>query len=190
MKQIEVRIKGTCPMLMHSDRTANPLDYYAKELKKRTSKRQKTEDDHAEISRIEFEAGLYYRDGYYMPAANLEAVMIASAKHNKKGVLIKQAMLIPEDGTFEFPDQSLTPEKLFKKDQYVDMRTVKVQQAKNIRTRPIFNEWECKFTVYLDPNKMEGEDFKAIVVNAGRYCGLGDYRPRYGRFELVTFKIK
>jgi len=190
MKQVTVRIKGVCPMLMHGDRTANPLDYYAKALKKVTSKRNKTEDDHAEISRLEFEAGMYYDKTYYIPAANIEATLLASAKHSKSGTLIKQALLVPENGTFEFTDSSVEPAKLYDKNGYVDMRTVKIGTSKTVRTRPIFHDWECSFVAFLDPVKMDTDILKEVVENAGKYVGLGDYRPRYGRFELVSFKVK
>ncbi len=191
MKTINVTITAICPMLMHSDRTANPLDEYAKALKKITSKRKKTEEDHAKISALEFEASMYYDpdNGYYMPSANIEACLINSAKHYKKGTLIKQAVIVPENGSFDFPHSSTKPSKLYNKNGYVDMRTVKVGMSKNVRTRPIFHEWIVNFTVFLDTNKMEPEEIREIVENAGKYVGLGDYRPRFGRFELTHFKV-
>lgn len=192
MEVIKIKLRGNAPMLMHSDRTANPLDPFAKQLKAVTSKRKKTDDDHAEISRIEFIASLYYdeSEGYHMPAQNLEACLLNSAKQFKLGTTIKQALLIHENGTFTFPDDSKKPEKLQKESQYVDMRTVKVQQSKNVRTRPIFHEWEVEFEAFLDTDKLNTEEFKKIVLNAGDYVGLGDYRPRYGRFEVVAFNAK
>lgn len=190
MKTINVTIKGVAPMLMHSDRTANPLNYWAKQLKAVTSKRKKTDDDHAEISLIEFQASMYYEEGkgYYIPAANIEACLLNSAKHFKLGTTIKQALIVPEDADFEFPDKKKDPVQLYTVDGYVDMRTVKVGTAKNVRTRPIFNEWECSFTAFLDTDKLNPNEFESIVQNAGRYVGLGDYRPRYGRFEVTKFK--
>jgi len=190
MKNVKVKISGISPMLMHSDRTANPLDVFTREIKKVTGKRNKTEEDYEKISKLEFAAGLYYNGKYYMPSQNIESCLIASAKHSKLGTLIKQAMLVPEDGAFIFPNMDLTPDTLYEDSKYVDMRTVKVGTSKNIRTRPIFHEWEVSFTVYLDGFKMDTDTLKAIIDNAGQYVGLGDYRPRYGRFEVTTYKVK
>ena len=191
MKTIKFTIKsdGTNGMLMHSDVTANPLSFFAKELKKVTSKRKKTDEDHELISRIEFEASLYYSGGkYVIPQANLEACLLGSAKHYKLGTTIKQALIIPEDGTFDFEHKDLKPCDLYNTDQYVDMRTVKVGTAKTIRTRPLFQNWESTFVCYLDTDKMNPEQLQQIVENAGNYVGLGDYRPRFGRFTLKSVK--
>ena len=190
MKTLKIKIESISAMLMHSDQTANPLNSYAKALKKITSKRQKTDDDHAAISELEFVAGLYYskKDGYHMPGVNLESCFIASAKHSKKGTLLKQAMIIGSDGTFDFEHKDLSPTDLFNVGDYTDMRTVKVGTSKCIRTRPIFDKWSVSFEVFLDTDKVDVADFKAIVENAGRYVGLGDFRPRYGRFVVTQFK--
>lgn len=172
-------------MLMHSDVTANPLGYWSKELKKFTSKRKKTDEDHEMISFIEFQASCYFENGkYFIPSANIEACMLASAKHFKMGTLIKQSCVVPDDAKFSFEDEELKPSDLYGEKKYVDMRTVKVGTAKTIRTRPIFNTWECEFNLFLDESKMNEEQIINIVENAGKYVGLGDYRPRYGRFEI------
>lgn len=189
MKTIKVTIKSISPMLMHSDVTANPLGFWSKELKKYTSKRKKTDEDHEAISSVEFQASCYYDEGkYVIPSANIEACMLASAKQFKLGTTIKQAVIVPEDATFDFEHSDLTPEKLYSKAQYVDMRTVKVGTSKTIRTRPIFHSWESTFEVFLDEDKMNPEQVIDIISNAGKYVGLGDYRPRYGRFEIKNWK--
>ncbi len=56
MKEIIVAINGPI-LMMHNGRTKDPLDPYAKALKKLTGKRKKTDADYLEISRLEWEAG-------------------------------------------------------------------------------------------------------------------------------------
>jgi len=190
MKTVEFTIKSISPMLMHSDRTANPLNEFTKKLKAITGKRKKTDDDHAAIAKLEFEASCYYHKNlWYIPAANFEAMLLASAKHFKLGTTIKQALLVPDDGEFNFDDKKLKPSDLFSIDDYVDQRTVKVGTSKTIRTRPIFHDYSVKFTCWLDTDKMNVEQLQQIVENAGRYVGLGDYRPRYGRFEVTNVEV-
>jgi hypothetical protein len=190
MKTVEFTIKSISPMLMHSDRTANPLNEYTKKLKALTGKRKKTDDDHAAIAKLEFIASCYYnKNGWYIPAANFEAMLLASAKHFKLGTTVKQALLVPDDAIFDFNDRKLSPEDIFSIDDYVDTRTVKVGTSKTMRTRPIFHEYEVTFACWLDTDKMNVEQLKQIVENAGRYVGLGDYRPRYGRFEVIKTEV-
>lgn len=183
MKTVKFKIKSQSPMLMHSDRTANPMNEYTKKLKAITGKRKKTDDDHLEIAKIEFEASCYFDTGWYIPSANFEAMLLASAKHFKLGTTIKQALLVPDNSEFIFDDCDISPEDLFSVSEYVDQRTVKVGTAKTIRTRPIFKTWETTFTCWLDTDKMDVDTLEQIVANAGKYVGLGDYRPRFGRFE-------
>ena len=47
-------IEGTLPTLMHNSQTADPMNPYAKETKKYTGKKKKTEDDYREIYRLHF----------------------------------------------------------------------------------------------------------------------------------------
>lgn len=185
MKKLNYRIKGTSPLLMHSDKTANPLHPLTKKLKEFTKKRSKTDEDMEAIARVEFEAGCYYENGkYIMPSPVLDATFLASAKMFKMGVLWKQACFISDDALFEFKNQKIAPNKLFDIPGYCDIRTVKVGQAKTMRCRPVFAHWEFSFTVVLDEAKLNESEIDNIVKNAGLYVGLCDYRPRYGRFEV------
>ncbi|WPU91788.1 hypothetical protein SNE25_20945 [Mucilaginibacter sabulilitoris] len=186
MKLLNYKITGTSALLMHSDATANPLNPFTKKLKEVTKKRSKTDDDHALMSEIEFEASLYHDSeiGYYIPSANLDASFLASAKMFKMGTLWKQAALIPNDAKFVFKHHKMSPSDLYKSGLYSDMRTVKIGTSKTIRTRPIFKEWEIEVEVMLDEAKLNESEVDQIVNNAGLYVGLCDYRPRYGRFSV------
>lgn len=59
IETMKLRLTGIAPLLMHDNKAANPLNPYAKAMKALTGKRKKTDDDLAEIARIEWEAGLY-----------------------------------------------------------------------------------------------------------------------------------
>lgn len=118
-----------------------------------------------------------------MPAKNLSATMFASAKQFKLGTTWKQGALVAEDAAFIFSDNKLKPDDLFQVQKYVDMRAVKIGQAKLTRCRPIFLEWSFSFSVYVDEGKFNEKEITNIVKNAGKYIGLCDYRPVYGRFN-------
>ena len=64
MKTLRVTWKGITPLIMHSCKCVNPLHPIAKELKKYTSKKNKTEEDLNIISDLEWKAGAYWDDLY------------------------------------------------------------------------------------------------------------------------------
>ena len=57
--------------------------------------------------------------------------------------------------------------------------------------RPMFKEWSCSFTIELADEMLNVNDVKQILEAAGRFKGVGDFRPEHGRFIVEAFtKIK
>lgn len=185
METRSFRLSSESPLMMHSEKTVNPFDPLTVELKKLTGKRKKTDEDLVEIARLEFVAGTYWTPeaGYHIPGGNIESMLIASAKHFRLGQQVKQAVAVTEvHCPFKFSDDKLPPDKLWENKAYVDIRGVRVGTAKVNRCRPVFASWSVSFTAAFAPDKINPEDLVRVVENAGRYIGLGDFRPRYGRF--------
>jgi len=73
----------------------------------------------------------------------------------------------------------------------VDVRHVVVQRNRIPRARPRFDDWELNFEIInLDPTILLRDTVKQILIDAGRWCGIGDYRPEFGLFEVVKFEVK
>jgi hypothetical protein len=71
----------------------------------------------------------------------------------------------------------------------VDIRPVVVQRSRILRARPKFDEWSLKFQIENhDPTVIHMDTLKKILIDAGRYYGLGDFRPEFGLFEVKEFK--
>jgi hypothetical protein len=72
----------------------------------------------------------------------------------------------------------------------VDTRTVVIKATKGriVRCRPLFLEWSLDFTVELINDELPVEVIKAALDDAGREGGIGDFRPRFGRFIVTSFK--
>jgi hypothetical protein len=188
---INVTIEGAVPLLMHNPRLANPLDPYAMELKKLTAKRQKTEDDHIAIARVEFLGSLYYErgTGVYLPGENIEACIRDGAKIKKRGVKVKRGVMCQE---FRVPltyDGPKTPEQLWDLPEFRDIRSAKTQQARVMRCRPIFREWRVSFTLTYQPDIIDPDEVRQSLHDAGEQACLGDYRPRYGKFAISQWKV-
>lgn len=187
MRQLKVKIKGLSPLLMHSDRFANPLDAATKVHKELTGKRKKTDADHEAIAKSEWNGALYHREeiGPYIPGQNFDAALQNAAKLQKLGKRFGQAVMVLED---EIPIQYKGPrdrEGLFAAG-FIDVRGVKVAMAKLMRCRPKFNEWSCEFTLAFNEDILNVEEIKKAINDAGQLIGVCDYRPekrgRFGKF--------
>jgi len=75
------------------------------------------------------------------------------------------------------------------KEEYFDCRVVVVQRNRIMRTRPIFNNWELEFKAEYLPESISESEIANAIENAGKYKGIGDYRPRYGKFSVKEFEI-
>src|SRR3546814_16440477 len=95
MEILKLKIVGTSPLMMHSDRLANPLNPATKAHKELTGKRKKTDDDHLAIAKSEFIAGAYWdeKEGFYIPGQNFDATFWAGAKLQKIGVHWKRGAM-------------------------------------------------------------------------------------------------
>lgn len=183
MRQLKVKVKGLSPLLMHSDRFANPLDPATKAHKQLTSQRTKPDEVHEAIARSEWMGSLYHREGIgpYIPGQNWDATLQEAAKLQKLGKKFKQAVMVVED---EVPLQYKGPRDpagLFEAG-FLDVRGVKVAMAKLMRCRPKFNEWACEFTIAFNEDVLNIEEVKKAIADAGSLIGVCDYRPRFGKF--------
>lgn len=189
MESIKFHFRGTAPAMMQSERLANPLDPLAKELKKITGKRKKTDADYEDIARIKFMGSLYYdtKLGPYWPGQNLDRMFGDAARLSKRGQDVKRAFMTMDDRIPLIYDGPRTPESLYAmRDRFVDERSVVVQRARIMMTRPIFREWAIKFEAAFDPEVLNREDVTAFANTAGQMIGLSTYRPRFGRFVVVS----
>jgi hypothetical protein len=73
---------------------------------------------------------------------------------------------------------------------YLDARRVTVQRAGVTRQRPAFNPgWAAEFSFLLNlPQYIGPTLLHELLVEAGRVTGVGDFRPTYGRFQVVRFE--
>ena len=126
-----------------------------------------------------------------MPDVNLMATIIEGAKKFKKGPAAKAGVYIDGHGVFDFPHKGdKSPKALWESKKFVDRRRVTIQRNSIIRVRPRFNDWSCEFELELDEEICNLVDVRQWLETAGNRSGLGDYRPIYGRFEVMEFKAE
>lgn len=187
MASFTLDITGTAPMLMHSARLADPLDDATRALAKVTGKRKKTDDDHLEVARLEHAGSLYMSDlGPYVPGANVEACLFRGASKYKLMSALKSALLIPEEVNPLAYRGPRDVAGLWEAKQFVHRASVKVGTARVIRTRPVFAAWALTVAGELDTEVVDPGSFEQLAETAGRLVGLGDWRPRFGRFDVAV----
>ena len=150
MQDLNAHIRGTAPILLHSDQGVDPLDPLRMELTKFTSKRTKTEEDHKTISWLEWRLNAYLdeSDNIVMPTRNIHACLRDAARRVKKGKIVDHAIVfenVAERLLFDFDGPENGLRALFESGEFIDRRSVGNQRNRIMRTRPRFNEWEIKF---------------------------------------------
>lgn len=167
---VNVTSKGTSPLLMNrfvEDTTT-------------TKKTKNTYDDKEEAkSRLYAdESGNPYQPGEHIERALQKAGGNFIYKKRKTYIDYLKA------GVFVTPDA--IPHKIA--DWEIDRRPVVIQKSRIMRARPKFPEWELDFQIeIIDPN-IEPAQLKEILDYAGMYIGIGDYRPKFGRFMVTKFE--
>lgn len=189
METLRFKIEGVSPLLMHSDRLVNPLDPIKKMIVPLTSKRKKTDEDHEQIAALEFEAGFYFDEklGPVIPAQNIEAMIKKAATRRKLGTtVVAGLMVIAEHYALEY-EGPRTIKALWKRSaEFADMRSVVIQRARTMRCRPMFREWRLQFEIAYDAALLDAKTVGEIIEDGSKYVGLGDYRPRFGRFKVAA----
>lgn len=188
MNTIKVRIQGISPLLMHSAAGVDPLHPLNKQKKALTDKkRNKTDEDHAEVQRLDFILSLYH-DGErpVVPENNIVGMLVGGARRRSKGQDVLSAVMIsPDQVPLEY-DGPRDPEKLYHTDAFRDVRPAGVKTSRVMRCRPRFNKWALTFDIHYDP-KIISETTLRDAIDAAASIGLCDYTPRFGRFEVTEW---
>lgn len=188
MKTYEIKIKSICPMLHHG---AQAVGMQEQSLKKKGGTALTGNPD-------EWKDTIYYKDGIgiYLPAMSFEACIKNAAKQFKITGRATATKYV-DSGVFcidEYlpflvngkPIMSLDDPRIV-----IDKRTVKNPSTKgrNVRYRAKFDEWASSFKILVHADDyLSDKLLSEIIVYGGLYVGVGDYRPKFGRFNLVSMK--
>lgn len=185
--KVRFSVTGTAPLLMHNIRLANPLDPIARQMKEISGKRKKTDADHEDLARLEFVGGLYLLDeiGPYVPGVNLEKAIVEGGRITKQGRQVERGLFVTDNEVPLLYRGPRDPEALWADPSFRSVMAVKVGQARVMRTRPVFREWALEFDAEVDEGLLSVDVLDAITRDAGSMVGIGDYRPRFGRFTSV-----
>lgn len=184
-KEVKVRIRGTADYLQHrrppkseedkeeSNRTSGEIDY-SKDAEKATYQDRKI--------------------GCYIPAEQIQACLIKSGVDFKiQGKSRKTYKDRMNAAIVVTPDKiPFSPSK--KKPDYIHETWGKIPPRTGSMvwlTRPAYKAgWEIEFKLLVLDEQIPLKKLKEILANAGQFYGIGDWHPRYGRYEIVSFNGK
>ncbi len=179
-----LRLDGERPLLMNSSAKADPLNPIKIELDRLTSKRDKTVADHEQIAKAEWHAGLWLHDGKpCIPSEAIESAFNAAARTRRKGKQAKAGFCCFVSSLLEYEGpgdlSSLWADKAF-----VFRAPVNVNSSKVMRTRPRFSDWHVTVNVVFIPSLLNRSEVLEFFEIAGFREGLGDWRPKFGKFSV------
>lgn len=180
-----VRLTGVSPLIMHNaTELVDPISPTMEEIRSITSKKKKTADDYWAKFKLEWKAGLWLNpEGrIVIPRNALLAMVRDSAKTWNDGKEITRSAEVPNDALLEY-DGPNDPEKLWERGPFRDVRSVKVQQSRVMRCRPIFRQWAVEFDFMWLAEFVDEHMINQYLANGGFRIGIGDFRPYYGRFK-------
>jgi hypothetical protein len=185
-KELKFKITGVAPLILHNGQTADPLNQHSRSIAEIAGKKKKTEADHREMAKREWFAGLYLMNGEpCIPFQTIEAALIEGAKKEKRGPAAKAGILVEKHARLDYTGPR-KPDLLWKDERFQFRVPVRVGQARVMRTRPMFDKWSAELVVKFVPTMLDAKDVRNFLVTAGEMIGIGDWRPRFGRFAVAA----
>lgn len=178
---VEITVQGTSKMLMHCWNNASVAE---KSAAKKNSTVKKTDNLESYVLRDD-------EGKIVVPALNFCAAIREAGKSFSDPTSPRKSMkdrlkaiIIPDD-EFGYMNGGVTDWD------FVDMRRVVIQRAGITRHRPGFYEgWEITFRIIvLEPEFLPLPKLVEIAESAGKFQGLGDFRPTFGRFRLANVTL-
>jgi hypothetical protein len=179
-----VDLEGTADLLFHRYGVEAVAE---KAAASKGSKAKKTDDVESYLYRND--AGQICMPGRYLQRAIVEAARFHQdprsprkmAKDLVQAAIVVTPLLAP----------MLVNGKPTKDWDYLDRQRVVVQRSAVTRERPAFRQgWRVEFSIdillaeYISPPFIQ-----RLVLDAGRFVGLGDFRPSYGRFVATRMEV-
>lgn len=185
---LKATIRGTTALCMHCAQAVDPMCKHPsyKAFKKLSGKRMKTDEDHLEMAKLEWELSLYVNvDGkLYLPGQGIEAALKDMAKARKLGKKFN-AFVQVDDAVLKFPDADKSLEELWASEKYYIRSKMRVGTASIMRTTPRFNLWSADLSITFRTSQVDEETVLSVLADCGALNGMFEFRPRYGHFEIM-----
>lgn len=185
MKQTaKYQLTGVAPLMMHSGQLSDPLNVWAKAIKKITDKKKRTEADHEEKGRLEWMGSLYlYNGAPCIPREAIKATLLRAGFTLKKGPKVKPGIVCEDHAILEYEGPS-EPQALYEDGRFTHRTTKPQGKVRVVRTRPIFFPWSTQVSIAFNDEMLNPEEVTELMAIAGHTIGFLEERPEYGRFNV------
>ena len=189
---IQIRLTGTSPLLMHNPRMVDPQYALNVEIKAITTKRKKTEADFAAIEKLEWYGGLYDEDGIIVqPTSKARKCIINTGRISKIGKSLERSLAMSSLNVPLEYDGPKDIDAVFAKGQFHSRLSVGISGKRVMRVRPKFFPWALTINgVFIEDAGLNWDELERVVELAGIVEGIGDNRVNgYGRFVGKVVKL-
>ena len=184
--KIKVTIQGTTPILINRFAEENEV--------KITTGINPVQIGQRGTPREQAEKKLYSdKEGnLFFPGPNIFCCLIDAGKFHKVGkikVTTQKTSLIPAGISI---DDIIIPFNT--RDWEVDSRSVVIPATggRIMRHRPRLDDWQLTFSLDVDITMFDPKFVRILMDDAGKKCGLGDYRPErkglFGKFVVIGWE--
>lgn len=187
MRQFKLQIKGVTPYMQHRMDDKKLAEWEV--ARGKIIERDGLNDEPAK--KAAFHAYIDNEGNYFIPSEHFKQCFVkggtfvkgkvGSTTKSMKNIVAGMWRITPEHIPFRMFDE-------------VDTRSAVNNnvKARVIVHRPKWLNWTCEFELLIDDDAKNGmtlDTIRNIITYAGRYLGVGSYRPEhtgeYGRFELA-----
>jgi len=192
-KKLAVEIEGIRPLLMKNGRLADPEDFFAKQINAINVKKQKdiTPEERLERDWLEYQGSVYWSEelGLHIPSDNIERCIQLGAQKSMKGKTVQSCVFCTEPFIKLLYKGPRTVKELYDHVEfahrvYLLRKAVVIKKSRVFKVRPMIpTGWRLEFELWYDETIIGREELKKALINAGALIGLGDWRPKFGRFK-------
>jgi hypothetical protein len=179
---VSVQIRGVCPILFH--RWSNE-SVALKAAARKNSAAKKTDDIESYVYRTG--DGEIAIPGAYLKGAIAGPQGAAKYRQDPRSTR-KSALDLYKAGVICLTELASLGTADW---DYLDERRVMVQRNGITRVRPaMLSGWEASFDLLVQtPEYINPSELNEVIGQAGKLVGLADFRPTYGRYEVISFTI-
>jgi hypothetical protein len=191
--KIIIELTGTSPLLCHNPRMVDPEFELNRQIKTLTAKRKKTDEDLAQIEKLEWYGGLYEENGIVVqPTSKPRKCIIGAARITKQGKTVERALSFSALNVPLVFDGPKSIDEIYKDKRFHSRLSVGIGTKRVMRVRPQFYPWAMSIPgLFVEDAGLNFDDFVSIVEMAGVVEGIGDNRVNgYGRFTAVVNRVK
>lgn len=200
IRRFNIAVEGVSPLLLSNNLCSDPLSQAAKDKKFFTKKSKKADEDHMNLRLIDWVYSGYWSipgevkiddventvsfDGFAsltLPSQNFARCLKNGATAFRLGKETTRALIVENEPLIDY-DGPKQAEEMVSDSRFILTAPVVRMKTTNWITRLILPQWKVDYQVTIDDERISVDDLGRIVQAAGRFEGLGTWRPRYGRF--------